>query len=303
MTGDPQNRPLPEPGQHAQPTDFFSDATIAGPALPPDMSTMGAYVPPMTPQQPDPYGYGPPPSSMHPQDRMQSGYLVRPQTAEALPPGSLPTKLAYLWRKDPAYKVLFMAIAAILLCSIVGATMLFTAFSHSAGPQQGNIGAPGPGEPTPTPGGNGALPQPTPIPSPTAVPTPTPLPMPTVVPTPTVIPSPTATDNNGPLIVQITNLPTTVDNHTTVPVTVNANQPGTSVSLTVFYFGAQPVTFQAGPQSVDANGNTTFDWNIEESGFGSFFKRHVTARVVANAQDQNGNTANSNVVTVQVNMQ
>jgi hypothetical protein len=284
MTGDPQKGLSTEQGQHNISPDFFSDMTTAGPALPLDTNTMGTDVPHMPPQQPGPYG--------------------RPHIAEALAsaPGPLPAKLAYLWRKDPAYKVLFIAIAAILLCSIVGATMLFATFSQSVQPQQSDSAASGPNAVAFTPGGKGQQPQSTPVLSQTtvAVATPTPLPSPTAVASSSSTP---ATNENGPLTVQITNLPDTVNNHTTVPVTVKASKTDTTVTLTVFYFGAQPVTFRAGPQSVDANGNTTFYWNIDEGGFGSSFKKHITAHVVATVQEQNGNTANSNVITVQVKMQ
>jgi hypothetical protein len=82
---------------------------------------------------------------------------VRPEQLVRQPASSLPrnplARLAYLWRADPAYKVLIIAIGTILLSSIIGvvvATNLFAQSSPQSSPSQGQMAAAPTATPVPT---------------------------------------------------------------------------------------------------------------------------------------------------------
>src|SRR5258708_25446196 len=58
--------------------------------------------------------------------RLQTEQLIRRQ-AQAAPQGTV-AKLAYYWPKDPAYKVLVIAIAMVLIARIVSVSLASAAF-------------------------------------------------------------------------------------------------------------------------------------------------------------------------------
>ncbi|GCE18281.1 hypothetical protein [Dictyobacter kobayashii] len=226
--------------------------------------------------------------------------LINKRKGQTIPPGPLHTKIAYLWRSDPAYKVLFIAIGAVILCSVIGLVLLGSVFANFGGrsattaSNQGNTQATAP-TPQNTPAG-ATQPTATPTLQPTATPTlqatATPLPQATVAPTPTPV------VNNGPLTAQFSGLPGQVNNHTTVDITVTT-QPGATVTLLITYT-ASPAFQQTNAVVADANGTATIPWSINERAF-SHFSMNATARLYAIARGQN-QQATSQPATVQVNL-
>ncbi|GCE26069.1 hypothetical protein KDA_15530 [Dictyobacter alpinus] len=287
MNGDPSKQPY-RPNmrvEHDAPTEMFQ-ANVP-PANYPYQPTPGA---PFNPGQ-------------RPTPNVRPEQLINRGKGKALPPGPLTSKIAYLWRSDPAYRVLFIAIGAVVLCSIIGVILIGNAFSQFANPGRPTVSAPTqtntqPANPTPdTQQTSAAKVTPTATPQPTATPTlpPTPTPIPTQAPQPT----PTPAVNNGPLTAQFSNVPGTVDNHTTVNITV-ITKPGAAVSLVINYT-ATPAFQQTQPVVADANGVATIPWTINERGFNKFM-RNVTANMIAVARDQNNQQSASQGATVRIKM-
>src|SRR5258708_14336693 len=200
----------------------------------------------------------PPPEQQRMYNGGQQGHLrpeqfIRPRTG--LAPKSTLARLAYYWQKDPAYKVLMIAMVVVLVAGIGFVLVGFSAFlgnpnffasaSSSAPPQppSGGVNPSGtvdlrPSFPTPG-GGNGSNQssqppmQQTPALQPTA--------------------TGTTTQNSGTLTLQFTNIPTQVVNGTTVDVGVNTGEPGASVQL-VIHYNVQPYPASDGPQLADSDG-------------------------------------------------
>lgn len=223
---------------------------------------------------------------------------LRPQ----VPPTSAHpvSKLGALWR-DPAYKVLMVAAAMVLISGIVFAAFLFNAFAQQTNSTSRAVTAPKgittaatpptntpPTFPTPS-GGQGST-QGSSQPPKSA-----PVVLPTLTPS-TANQQPTQPPTNQNLQLQITSIPQQVRNNSDVQVTVMANQPGVSVNLQVT-FDNSLITNAAGPQQTDANGNVTLDWHVADVSF----KQSFVARITAIATDQNGQTTQSQTVSVQVN--
>ncbi|GER87426.1 hypothetical protein KDW_15880 [Dictyobacter vulcani] len=278
MYEDPANSPYqPDAGvQHDAPTEMFQ----------------ANYPTQQAPGRPFNPGQRPTPS-------VRPEQLINKGKAKTLPPGPWYTKLAYLWRTDPAYRVLFIAIGAVVLCSLIGLALLGTAFSQwgnpgnsTSAPNQANT------QPnTPTPDAqqtSAANATPTATAQPTATPTLAPTPVPTQPP-----PTPTPVVNNGPLTAQISGIPGAVNNHTTVNVTV-MTKPGATVALAISY-SAIPAFQQTTAVVADANGVATIPWTINEQAFSKFL-RNATANVVAVARDQNNQQVNSQPATVRVRL-
>lgn len=212
--------------------------------------------------------------------------IRRPST---VPKGSPLAKIGYLWRSDPAYKVLMIAIVAIILSGIIGLVLISNLLaSGNPSGQPSSSGVPGAVAPN-------ATSTPTATPRPTATPTATPTPVQdTPTPTEVVQPTPTPTPAaNAPLSVQIVNVPSQVKNGTTVPVTVSANQPGVTIRLIVTY--STLGSYFSRSMQADSAGNATFSWNVQV-----YTKTTATAHLVAIAQDQSGHVVQSQPVTVQV---
>jgi len=230
------------------------------------------------------------------QAQLRPGHLIRPQSQPV--PKGVGARLVYYWRKDPAYKVLMVAMAAVLLAGIVFVSLASSAFqgnpnffssSSSQNPQAG-VNPTGtvdlrPSFPTPG-GGNGSNQSSQPPMNQTPALKST---------NPTGQPSPTP-NGNGTLTVQITDLPARVGNGRRVNVGVNTSEPGVSVLLMIHY-NVQPFRATAGPQITGGNGNATIPWYVFVFGFG---QKNVQATVYAVATDQNGQQAKSQVETVQV---
>lgn len=220
--------------------------------------------------------------------------LIRNQ-AQAAPKGA-GARIAYYWRKDPAYKVLMIAMAMVLLAGIffislasaafLGNPNFFASSTSQTIPRGANPTGTVDLRPTfPAPGGGSGT---------TASSQPPTQQTPALQPTPDQQ-NPTPGDG-GTLTVQITNLPQQVANGSRVDVGVDTSEPGVSVLLVIRYSNQGGRT-TAGPQTTDSNGNATIPWFVFTFGFG---KRSMQAYIYAVATDQNGQQAKSPTYTVQV---
>jgi hypothetical protein len=206
--------------------------------------------------------------------------LIRPTSTP--PPGKPMAKLKYFWSKDPAYKVLIIAVATVvvsgLIFSILGSISLLqnsnSASQDNSTPQNPPT-ATSPGNPTfPTPGGTSVS---------TASSQPPKKGVVTV--TPDVQSTPvTSPGQGGSLGVQILYIPTVVENNSRTVVDVSTNQTFATVVLQVKY-NAFPFNYTSQPVPTDGNGEANPVWRVHVRGNGS---GTVAATVVAIVTDQNG---------------
>lgn len=238
------------------------------------------------------------PAEMYPRMKQaQSGLLPR-RTAPPppLPPSPL-TRLRSLWGRDPAYRVLMIAVAVVLIAGLLLATLATRAFIQNPGLfALGGAASQNPGGAAPngtvdlrpafpTPGGSGGSTASSQPPGQQSTPS--------LQPTVTSQPSPSP--GQGTLTIQITTIPSQVRNYSRVPVGVNASEPNVTVYLLITY-NAAPYNGYAGPRTTDGSGNASIPWTVSVYGAG----RHYTAVVVAIARDQQGQQARSQAVTVQI---
>ncbi len=220
--------------------------------------------------------------------------LIRQKTPPA--PKKILPRLAWYWRKDPAYKVFMIAlvmvvVASVVLVSLAGAS-LFGRSSSGASLSQTPPSKVAPGGPVdlhptfPTPSGGHGSGQSSQPPAQNT---------PSIGSTDTGTVQPT-TQPGGQLSVQITNYPAIVMNNSTVDITVYTNQPGISVYLQIRY-NVPPSRAYAGPGTTDANGNATIPWTVFVSSFG---RKNAQATLTAIATDQNGQHVSSDPVVIQV---
>jgi hypothetical protein len=212
----------------------------------------------------------------------------------ALPPPQHPlARLRFLWHKDPAYKVLLIAVVVVLLAGTVCAELVSSALLSNAG----STTASSPPPQTPPATAAHVNPRPTFAPPGGGKGSKTSSLPPAHGTTP---PLPTATSDSNPapaadtLTVQITSIPTHVRNFQAVAVTVATSAPGVTVYLAVQYSAAPHQGF-AGPVISDDNGNATLNWLV------SVYKGNgARASVVAVARDQNGQQVQSQAVGVSI---
>jgi hypothetical protein len=212
---------------------------------------------------------------------------------ENVPPQGFLAKLRYFWHKDPAYKVLMIALVLVLVAGGVFVSLLSNALLHNSNFIATNSSfsqTPVVSVPTgtvdvrptfaPPGGGKGS----------------TTSSQPPAQSTPFLQPTSTSqsTPGGGGLTVQITNIPSRVQDYHTVTVSVNTSQPNITVSLYVVYNSA-PYRGFAGPTMTDGGGNATISWTptVNKTSGGR-------ATVVAVAQDQNGQKVQSQPVSVQI---
>lgn len=224
--------------------------------------------------------------------------LIRRQSPPV--PIDIKARLAFYWHKDPAYKVLMIALTMVLVAGIIFVSLASAAFLGSSNffassytsqaiPKGVNPTGTVDLRPTfPAPGGGIGTNQQSSQPSMQQTPA-------LQATNSTVQPSPTPAAG-GTLSVQFTSLPQQVKNGSYVRVGVNTSEPGASVILIIRY-GLQGGRSTAGPQTTDSNGNATISWFVLTFGFG---QKNVQAYVYALATDQNGQKAKSQTVTVQV---
>jgi len=204
-------------------------------------------------------------------------------------------KLGRFWRKDAAYKVLIMAVAAVVLSGILfmalGSASLLQGlgfFSKNVIVSQ-NPSAEArvtgtvdlhPTFPTPS-GGNGTSESSLPPPSSSYYP-------PT---SPDSTPQPTTT---GQLTVQITSIPSQVPNDSRVLVSVTTSEPQIDVELQVYY-NAPPYSYTSSTRTTNDSGNVTLPWRVQVTARGAV---GIVAIVQAIAADQNGQRVVSPAVKV-----
>lgn len=223
---------------------------------------------------------------------VQPAQLIQRKTPP-LPQAPL-AKLRYFWGKDPAYKVLVIAISAVVIAGLVLLSLVSNALLHNTklfavgsslsqipptvAVPSGTIDA----HPTfPPPGGgtgSGTSSQP---PAQT-----TPVLQPTTDNTPTT---------GGQLTVSISGVPGRVQNNSVVSVSVTTSEPNVTVELEVKYT-APPYRYTSGTYTTDGYGNATINWSVNVFTFG----RHTQATVYAVAMDQNGQQAQAQSIMVQV---
>jgi len=232
------------------------------------------------------------------------GQLIRPK-AELSPKGPLP-KLAYYWRKDPAYKVFILAVVMVVLAGVVfvsmaGAAWLgqpFFSSSYSRTPPASVVPG-GTVDLRPTfspPGGGKGSSQSS---QPPVQSTPVLKSTPSGDGSPTPQPSPTQPGQGGNLTAQITDFSRVVADGSRAFVSVSTNEPGVTVTLYISS-NASPRFRTAGPQVTDGNGNVTISWFAYYTGFG---RKNANLSVTAIATDQNGQRTSSSPVTIQVLLQ
>ncbi len=217
--------------------------------------------------------------------------LIRNQKQPA--PRGAGARIAYYWRKDPAYKVLMIAMAMVLLAGVIFVALASAAFLGNPNffASSSSQSIPKGANPTGTvdlrptfsaPGGGSGSSQSS---------------QPPMQQTPALQPttgqqSPTP-GGGGTLTVQITNIPSPVANGSKVNVDVNTSEPGVTVLLVIRYNQGGRTT--AGPQTTDSNGNATIPWFVFATGFG---QKNIQATIYAVATDQNGQRAKSQTVQV-----
>ena len=232
-----------------------------------------------------------PGSSLH-HTQVRPEDLIRPA---AMPPKDPLARLIYFWRKDPAYKVLIIAVALVLIAGLLSFSLVSRAMNpnffklNSTSPQAPPTGVTPSGtvdlRPAfPSPGGGQGSSTSSQPPAQS-----TPALQPTVDNTQS---SPTP-GQGGTLTVQITGIPNRVQNGSVVDVGVSTNEANVTVELYVVY-NAPPYRDFAGPRMTDG-GNATIPWSVSVYKIGG-----ARATVVAIARDQNGQQAQSQPVSVQI---
>jgi len=226
------------------------------------------------------------------------GAQLAPTPDSTMPSFSNPfLTLGYLWRKDAAYKVVILAVAAIAILGVLfmapGSVSLLQGHGlttqNATAPQNPSAEVRSSGiidlHPTfPTPsGGTGSSISSQPPSKSSFYPTPD----------TTSILQPTS---SGSLTVLIAGIPSQVSNGSKVFVDVSTNEGDVVVRLQVNY-NVPPFSYSSGLRTTDSNGNTSIPWRVQVNAQGS---SQVSATVEAVAIDQNGQQAASQVTQVAV---
>src|SRR5947209_1079394 len=221
--------------------------------------------------------------------------LIRPA---AMPPKDPLARVIYFWRKDPAYKVLIIAVCLILVAGLLFFSLVTSAMNPNFFTANKTSFQVPPAGATPSgtvdlrpvfavPGGgqgSNTSSQPPAQSTPVLQPTDNP---------PIIQSSPTP-DQGGTLAVQITDIPNRVQNGSVVDVEVNTNEANVTVELYVVY-NTLPYRGFASPRMTGDGGNANIPWSV------SVYKGgEARAIVVAIARDQNGQQAQSQPVSVQI---
>jgi hypothetical protein len=216
----------------------------------------------------------------------------------AMPPKDPLARVMYFWRKDPAYKVLIIAVGLILVAGLFSFSLVTSAMNPNFFTLNKTSSQVPPAGVTPSgtvdlrpvfavPGGgqgSSTSSQPPAQSTPVLQPTDNP---------PIIQSSPTP-DQGGTLAVQITDIPNRVQNGSVVDVEVNTNEANVTVELYVVY-NTLPYRDFAGPRMTADGGNANIPWPVSVYRVGE-----ARAVVVAIARDQNGQQAQSQPVSVQI---
>lgn len=257
----------------------------------PDQGTQGVHTPARKLALPEPPDAGQQRrrySSLHP-DR--SIY----QSASTASHG-LFTRVWQRWRKDPAFAVLSVALALVVIASLVFVSLGVSALTGGGGgPAWTSAMTEHPALPTPT----GTLDAKPKFPTPVTGKGSSTSSQPGAGPTPNLQPTPNNPDDQGTLNVQIVDVPNVVNNRSQVQVDIQTSEPDVDVRLQVTY-DAAPFYYTSSGDTTNGNGNATLDWNVRVRS--TFNGNNATATVIVVATDQNGQQATSDPVTVEVAM-
>ncbi len=252
----------------------------------PDQDTQGVQTPASKLVLPEPPNAG---QDRRPYSSPRSGRLINQSTSTAL--HGLFTRVSGRWRTDPAFAVLSLAIALVVIASFVLVALGARAIAdgsntpvwnksmteHPVLPTPTGTFDPRPKFPTPVSGkGSSTSSQPGMGPSNYAQPTP---------------------NDQGTLNVQIVNIPDVVNNQSRVRVDVQTSEPNVDVQLQVTY-DAAPFAYASNGDTTDDQGNATLNWNVRVRSFAN--DNNVQATVIVVATDQNGQQATSQPLTVEV---
>jgi hypothetical protein len=261
----------------------------------------GAPEPPETPGTvPVTRPLSPPAGAGNFKERISPAQLMRPLGGP--PPRGLFARLVFYWRKDPAYKVFMLAVAMVVVASIIfvsmaGAALFNNPFGSSSSTQSPPAAPTTTGavdlKPTFAPPGGGKGSNQSSQPPAQAQSTPE------LGTTPTPTATATTPAQGGTLQVQITSYPPIVSDFSRVSIVVSTNEPGVEVILEMRSDGT-PRNSTAGPGVTDDSGTVTIPWYVSYFGGG---RRFITVNITAVATDQNGQRAYSAPVTVQVFLQ
>lgn len=203
----------------------------------------------------------------------------------------------HLWRRirtEPAFALLSLAIALVLISSVVlvalGASALL---SGSNEPTWTSAMVQHPAQPSPT----GTLDVKPKFPTPGSKKGSSASSQPGAGPTPNLQPTSTGTNDQGTLNVQISNIPDVVNNQSRVQVGVQTSEPDVDIRLQVTY-DAAPFYYASGGRVTNGGGDGTLTWNVRVYSF--THGNNVQATVVVTATDRNGQQATSQPVTVEV---
>lgn len=219
--------------------------------------------------------------------RMKSGLLINPNRVR----GSFFNRLGHLLRTDPAYQVLAIAVAGVLIACLIFVVVAGSLFAPPGLPMTaGGTNQKSVTTPTTAPD---LTPTTVPTTAPTATPNTTATSAPTVAPTTPVVPTQT------PVLpaLQITKIPAQVVNGSRVAVTVQANKPGVSVWLSVTFNSSIGGNNTTSPATANGSGVATVSWHVSAIMINS---DSITATVYAVINGQNGQQIKSAPVTVTV---
>ena len=233
-----------------------------------------------------------PGSSLH-HTQVRPEDLIRPA---AMPPKDPLARLIYFWRKDPAYKVLIIAVGLVLIAGL----LFFSLVSRAMNPNFFKLNSTSPQAPPTAVTPSGTVDLRPAFPSPGGGQGSSTSSQPPAQSTPALQPTVDNTQSSptpgqgGTLTVQITGIPNRVQNGSVVDVGVSTNEANVTVELYVVY-SAPPYRDFAGPHMTGDGGNATIPWSVSVYKTGG-----ARAIVVAIARDQNGQQAQSQPVSVQI---
>lgn len=204
------------------------------------------------------------------------------------------TRIWRRWHTDPAFALLSLAIALVVIASLVLVSLgAHTLLGGSSGPAWTSAMTQHPILPSPT----GTLDNKPKFPTPVSGKGSSTSSQPGTGPTPNLQPTPTTSNDQGTLDVAIANIPDVVNNRSQIQVDIQTNEPRVGVRLQVTY-DAAPFYYASSGNTTDNNGTTTLNWNVRVSSFSN--GNNVTATVVVVATDRNGQQATSQPINVEV---
>lgn len=210
--------------------------------------------------------------------------------------GGFFSRLYQLWRKDPAYTVLSLAITLVIIASL---TFVVLGAHALLGGNNGSLWSSAQTQHPAAPTVSGTVDNKPSFPTPNSNKGSSSSSQPKAGPTPNLQPTPTAPSDQGTLSVQIVSIPNVVRNNTRVLVIVQTSEPGVSVRLQVTY-DAAPFFYNSNTRTTSGDGTASLTWNVRVLSAGGNGGNGVQATVIVTATDRNGQQAVSQPATVMV---